>query len=53
VLSAPGIEPDWIDTAGPNRITPLVGLPSGERLANAIEAALLPVRAEGPRPAAV
>jgi hypothetical protein len=40
VLSAPGIEPDWIDTAGPMRITPLVGLPSGERLAKAIEAAL-------------
>ena len=46
VLSAPGIEPEWIDTAGENRITPLVGLPSGERLANAIEAALLATRAE-------
>lgn len=40
VLSAPGIEPDWIDLAGPNRITPLVGSPSGERLAEAIEQAL-------------
>jgi hypothetical protein len=40
VLSAPGIEPDWIDLAGPNRITPLVGSPTGERLAEAIELAL-------------
>lgn len=40
VLSASGIEPDWIETAGANRITPLVGLPSGERLAAAIEAAI-------------
>ena len=40
VLSAPGIEPDWIETAGPHRITPLVGSPTGDRLAAAIEAAL-------------
>ena len=40
VLSAPGIEPDWIDTAGAMRVTPLVGRPSGERLAAAIEQAL-------------
>jgi hypothetical protein len=40
VLSAPGMEPDWIDLAGPYRITPLVGSPTGERLAQAIEASL-------------
>jgi len=40
VLSASGMEPEWIATAGSNRITPLVGSPSGERLANAIEASL-------------
>ncbi|MCI0344827.1 MAG: hypothetical protein L0221_05190 [Chloroflexi bacterium] len=40
VLSASGIEPSWIDTSGPMRITPLVGPPTGERLVAAIEAAL-------------
>jgi hypothetical protein len=39
VLSAPGIEPDWIALAGDLRITPLVGSPSGERLVSAIEEA--------------
>ena len=46
VLSASGMEPDWIDIVGPMRITPLVGLPSGERLANAIEASLAARAAE-------
>ncbi len=41
VLSAPGIEPAWINTVGPNGVTPLVGLPSGERLASVIEASLV------------
>lgn len=40
VLTASGMEPEWIHIAGSNRITPLVGTPSGERLANAIEASL-------------
>jgi DNA-binding NtrC family response regulator len=40
VLVASGIEPDWIETAGQHGITPLVGAPSGERLAAAIESAL-------------
>jgi hypothetical protein len=40
VLSASGMEPSWVETAGPLRITPLVGAPTGERLAEAIEAAL-------------
>lgn len=48
VLSASGIEPDWIALSGDMRITPLVGMPSGERLADAIERALAPSRdAEG------
>jgi hypothetical protein len=47
VLSAPGMEPDWIDLAGPNRITPLVGSPTGERLANAIEASLTGIERRG------
>jgi hypothetical protein len=40
VLTASGIEPDWIELAGPHGITPLVGAPTGERLAEAIEEAL-------------
>jgi DNA-binding NtrC family response regulator len=40
VLSASGMEPSWVETAGPAAVTPLVGLPSGERLAAAIETAL-------------
>lgn len=53
VLSASGMEPDWIATAGSNGITPLVGLPSGERLAAAIEAALIAARAEDWSPVVV
>jgi hypothetical protein len=40
VLIASGIEPDWIETVGAHGITPLVGSPTGERLASAIERAL-------------
>ncbi|HYL41560.1 MAG TPA: hypothetical protein VET90_09640 [Candidatus Binatus sp.] len=40
VLSATGMEPGWIETSGTNRVTPLVGSPVGQRLAEAIEAAL-------------
>jgi CheY-like chemotaxis protein len=40
VLLATGMEPDWIETAGAHGITPLVGLPTGERLALAIEEAV-------------
>jgi hypothetical protein len=40
VLSAPGIEPSWIETTGPLGITPLVGAPIGERLVTAIEEAI-------------
>lgn len=40
VLSATGIEPDWIEVSGPQGITPLVGAPVGARLAAAIEESL-------------
>lgn len=40
VLSAPGIQPDWMEIVGPTGVTPLVGLPSGARLAEAIRASL-------------
>ncbi len=40
VLSATGIEPGWIELTGTNQITPLVGSPVGQRLADAIEVAL-------------
>lgn len=40
VLSAPGIEPEWIELAGAYRITPLVGLPTGPRLVVAIDNAI-------------
>lgn len=42
VLTATSFEPDWIDLAGRHRITPLVGAPTGERLAEAIERAISP-----------
>lgn len=41
VLSAPGMEPAWIETEGVHCVTPLVGAPVGERLATAVEEALL------------
>ena len=40
VLVASGIEPEWMTTAGVHGVTPLVGSPTGERLAAAIEEAL-------------
>lgn len=40
VLTAPGIELDWVETEGPDRVTPLVGLPTHERLVAAVERAL-------------
>lgn len=46
VLSASGIEPDWIEIAGPHGITPLVGAPSGPRLTAAVEQAFLAGRPE-------
>jgi hypothetical protein len=37
VLTAAGIEPEWMETVGTHRVTPLVGSPSGARLVAAIE----------------
>jgi len=44
ILSASGIEPSWIETAGPLGIRPLVGNPTGERLAVAIEDSIAAAR---------
>ncbi len=40
VLTASGMEPDWIELAGAHRVTPLVGQPTVARLAAAIQEAL-------------
>ncbi|MFI5041645.1 MAG: hypothetical protein ACHQNA_07330 [Acidimicrobiales bacterium] len=40
VLTATGIELDWVETEGPRRVVPLVGTPTGERLVEAIERAV-------------
>jgi hypothetical protein len=45
VLTASGIEPEWIETIGAHRVTPLVGTPTGARLAAAIEDAIARTRA--------
>jgi hypothetical protein len=47
VLTAPGMELDWVATEGPHRVVPLVGAPNAERLAVAIEEA---VGASAPHP---
>ena len=44
VLTASGIEPGWIETIGDHRVTPLVGPPTGARLAAAIEDAIARTR---------
>jgi DNA-binding NtrC family response regulator len=46
VLTATGMEPDWTELDGAHRVTPLVGQPTGARLAQAIESALADARAE-------
>jgi len=46
VLTAPGIELDWVQTAGVHRVVPLVGPPTGARLRAAIEEALLPIASQ-------
>ena len=40
VLSANAFEPDWVETAGLHRVTPLVGPATGDRLVESIKAAL-------------
>jgi len=40
VLCSTSFEPAWVEIAGRHRVTPLVGAPTGERLAEAIRQAL-------------
>ena len=40
VLTATGIEPDWIELTGRQAVVPVVGQPTGDRLAAAIEEAI-------------
>ena len=40
VLVDQGMPLSWIETAGAHSVTPLVGVPTGERLASAVEHAL-------------
>jgi hypothetical protein len=40
VLTAPGMELDWVETEGLHRVVPLVGTPTGARLDAAIREAL-------------
>lgn len=40
VLTAPGMELDWVETEGPHRVVPLVGIPTADRLDVAIREAL-------------
>ena len=40
VLTATGMEPEWIELFGDHQVTPLVGIPTGSRLAEAIEEAI-------------
>jgi hypothetical protein len=51
VLVSNSFEPEWVQTAGAHRVTPLVGHPTGDRLATAIEAAIALARS-GPTDAA-
>ena len=44
VLTASGMELDWVQTPGRHRITPLVGLPTGARLDEAIQQAISSAR---------
>ena len=39
VVTASGIEPNWIELTGPLAVTPLVGAPNGDRLAATVERA--------------
>jgi hypothetical protein len=48
VLVASGMEPEWMETVGVHGVTPLVGRPTGERLAEAIEAAIAGKGGEAP-----
>ena len=43
VLTAPGMELDWVETEGVHRVVPLVGVPTTARLVEAVEAAIATV----------
>jgi len=43
VLTAPGIELDWVETSGIHAVVPLVGVATGVRLRSAVELALASV----------
>ena len=40
VLTAPGMELDWVETDGVHKVVPLVGVPTAERIDAAIKEAL-------------
>jgi hypothetical protein len=40
VLTAPGMELDWVETRGLHKVVPLVGVPTADRLAAAISEAV-------------
>lgn len=44
VVTAPGMLLDWVETEGPHGVTPLVGVPTAERLDAAVREALDGVR---------
>ncbi|MFZ5855037.1 MAG: hypothetical protein ACOYXS_11185 [Chloroflexota bacterium] len=48
VLTAPGMELDWVETSGPHRVVPLVGPPTAARLGEAIKRALSAVEEREP-----
>ena len=47
VLTTPGLELSWEETAGPHRVTSLTGQPTGARLHEAIQQALGEVATHG------
>lgn len=50
VLTAPGMELDWVRTSGVHGVVPLVGVPTSERLAAAIDEAFASEAAGGSPP---
>lgn len=40
ILTAPGMELDWVETQGPHAVVPLVGMATGQRLKAAVDQAL-------------
>ena len=40
VLTASGIELEWVEIEGPHRVVPLVGVPTTDRLISAVQTAL-------------